>query len=241
MIPGLLYAAPAIQPGYPPAGFTEVKLEGQEDCVAWLHQAKPNRPLIVYFHGNAENLETLKQSEVLEMLSGFDFPVLAVEYPGYGSCRGQPSEDAILRTTDDAVRWVRKIPKSPGWISAGWSLGGAVAVQAALRNPDGLKSMIVLSGWTSLKDVAMLHYPHWMVKSFLKEAYDSKKAAPQIIVPVLVVHGEQDGIIPATQGHDLAASFPSGRWIPIADTGHNDLLSNPQVRTQLASFLQQFQ
>jgi pimeloyl-ACP methyl ester carboxylesterase len=240
MINELLYPAPPIPVGHPPEGFSEVAIDWKpgQTCVAWYHRGDSEAagPVIVYFHGNGENLETLKMGGLLRTLSGFGSPVLAVDYPGYGRSTGKATEPNITQAADAAVRWILKQEPPREWIAAGWSLGAAVAIQAASRNPASLKALVAMSGWTSLKDAASAHYPAWIAHFLLTESYDSVAKAPGIQCPVLVIHGEEDDIIPATLGSTLASAFPQATWTPIAGAGHNDLLSDPRVWEHVSAF-----
>jgi pimeloyl-ACP methyl ester carboxylesterase len=73
-------------------------------------------------------------------------------------------------------------PENPK-IICGWSLGAAVAFQAAARYDEEIDGFIALSSWSSLPDVAAEHYPRWMVNFLLKEQYNSLEAARRIHCP----------------------------------------------------------
>lgn len=241
MMHGALYPAVGVPVGRPPSGYTELMLEwdSRESAVAWFCAGKSgtHRPSILYFHGNGENLETLRASGFLDMLRAFDCPVLVVDYPGYGRSPGKASEAGILKMADAAVQRVKALNPGAGWISAGWSLGAAVAVQAAARNGADLRGLVVMSGWSSLRDAAAVHFPVWLVRLFASEDYDSATTAAAIHCPVLILHGENDDLIPVAQGKKLAGQFSSAKWIPLPEVGHNDLPGNPVVHRELDAFL----
>jgi uncharacterized protein len=235
----MIYPAPPVAvPEKPPAAFTRPVWDLEID--AWLYE--PERPgakqVMLYFHGNGENLETLRQSGLLQELQQFQIPFLAIDYPGYGRSKGRASEDSILRNSAGAVKWLQSRFQDDLIILCGWSLGASVAVQTAQQTGKA-NALIAMSTWTSLRDVAVLHFSEWLIGFALKERYDALEAAKDITCPVLMIHGELDDLIPASQGKKVAAAMKAPvRWILLPSVSHNDLLSQPVVWKEIATFLQ---
>ncbi len=237
----LIYPVPAIAvPSPPPAPLAEVSLEAAgRPVAAWsLRGGLAGRPLLLYFHGNAENLETLRQSGLFGELARLGVDVLAVDYPGYGRSSGEPSESANLEAADAALAWARRNRPGREIVVCGWSLGAAVAVQLAARHPDEVSRLVLMSPWSSLRELARLHYPGFLVGALLRERYNSLAAAAAVRCPTLVIHGTADSIIPFGHGQAVAAALGGhGRLVPISGAGHNDLLGEPEVWEELAGFL----
>jgi pimeloyl-ACP methyl ester carboxylesterase len=234
----MLYPAPGISvPSPPPAPLEEVGLEveGVGVVSAWHRPGGTAGPALVFFHGNGENLETLRRSGTLEAFAELGLPFLAVDYPGYGNSEGKPHERGLVAAGVAAVRWMEaREPQRPIAV-VGWSLGAAVGLQVATR--IGVERVVAMSPWTSLADIGREHFPGWLVGAFLRESYDSIGVAPRIDVPALVVHGELDTIIPVAQGRRVAAALPRSQLIEIEGYGHNDLLGSPRVWQELRRFL----
>jgi pimeloyl-ACP methyl ester carboxylesterase len=236
----LIYPAPPVRvPSPPPAPLVEVALPGRDGpAIAWLAESGAAAPLAIYFHGNGENLETLRWAGVFARFAAIGVDILAVDYPGYGRSAGAPSEQANMEAAVAAWDWARRERPRRRRIAAGWSLGAAVAVALAARHPDDTAGLIALSPWTSLSDVAAAHYPAWMVRSLLRERYDNLAAAPAVRCPSLVVHGAADAIIPAQHGREVAARLgPSARFVSVAGADHNDLLDREEVWRAIEAFV----
>jgi len=239
----MLYPAPAIPvPSPPPAPLVEVDLEvpGVGAVGAWHWprvetESSASGPVLVFFHGNGENLETLRLSGTLAAFAELGFPYLAVDYPGYGRSGGKASETALVDSAVMALEWMRQTYPGRPLVVAGWSLGAAVAMQAAVR--VDVDRLVVMSPWTSLEEIGRTHFPGWLVGMFVSESYDSLGVAPKVTVPALVVHGTRDEIIPIAHGRRIAASLPDARWVEVDGAGHTDLLGRRLVWDELASFL----
>jgi len=241
----MLYPAPAVRvPERPPPPLVAVELRpaSGEQVTAWARPvrpgADPGRPAAVFFHGNGENLETMRQAGLFPLLDGLDVPYLASDYPGYGRSSGEPSEAGLMATGEAAL--ARLAVDAPGrpLVVAGWSLGAAVAVELAARHPRQVAGVVLLSPWSRLADVAAVHFPGPLVRPALGHRYDSLAAARRVEVPALVVHGADDRIIPVEQGRRVAEALAGEvRWVPVAGAGHNDLLARQQVWDELRRFI----
>jgi len=240
----MIYPAPPVSvPSPPPEPIREVQLDSAtgETIIAWRvdsPHAEPATPVVLFFHGNGENLETMRFSGFFERVSDLGFHCLAVDYPGYGRSSGSPSERSNLAAAEAAFEYVgEEFPNRPHAVS-GWSLGAAVAIQLAASHPDGVAGLAALSSWTSLADTARLHFPGFLVNVLLSERYDSLAAVDRIQAPTLLIHGTSDNIIPVGHGEQLAAAFGDrARWVPVVGAGHNDLLARTETWRELAAFL----
>lgn len=237
----LLYPAPGVPVPTPPAPWEEIRIlqRAGEEVYGWWRP--PSRPgaVVLFFHGNGENLGTLARGGFLEDLVGVGAAALVVDYPGYGYSTGTPHEAALHATADAVLAWVEERREGRAVVVWGWSLGAAVAIPLAARGADRVTGLIAASPWTRLEDVAAVHFPRPLVRLLLRERYDSLAAAPTVTVPALVLHGAADTIIPAAQGRQVAAALAGPtRYVEVAGVGHNDLLSHTQVWREVAAFVQ---
>ena len=240
----MLYPAPRVAvPSPPPPPLEEIGLDlaGGGRVTAWAYEPPalpPEAPVVLFFHGNGENLETLRWSRLFEELGELGVAVVVPDFPGYGRSSGVPTEHGLFATGDSGLAWARrKHPRRP-LVVCGWSLGAAVAIATVDRHPEAARGLIALSAWTTLAEVAVKLFPEFAVKMMLREHYDSRTAARRIRIPALVVHGERDGLIPVAQGREIGSLLGGPtRWVEVPGAAHNDLLAHREVWQEMGRFL----
>jgi fermentation-respiration switch protein FrsA (DUF1100 family) len=178
-------------------------------------------PVVVHFHGNGEQLADLRP--VIAGLRARGLGVLAVEYPGYGVARGSPSETALVSAGREALVYAGEtLGIAPGrLILQGQSLGSGVASQLAVRGSAA--KLVLISPFTSVTDLASRMFPLLPAGWLVRDRFDTRQAASDVPIPVLIVHGDRDEIVPFSMGEDLAHAFPKARLVRIAGAHHNDL------------------
>jgi len=191
------------------------------NVVAWFvpaPNASPERPgpCVVFFHGNAEIIDI--QHHVIGGYQALGWAVLLPEYRGYGRSGGAPSETALV---DDALWFLKQIEQRPDVdpdriVLHGRSLGGGVAAQvAARRRPVAL---IFESTFTSVRAMAS----KYAVPRFLaRHRFDTDRVLAGLDVPVLLMHGTHDNIIPVAHGRRLHEIAPNSTFVEF-DAKHND-------------------
>jgi fermentation-respiration switch protein FrsA (DUF1100 family) len=151
--------------------------------------------------------------------------VLAFDYRGYGHSTGRPSEPGLRR---DACAARAALLDQDGVDPArvlylGESLGGGVALALALERPPA--GLILHSAFTSVRDLARIHYP-LIPRALVPDAYPSLRLIGRLALPLLVLHGERDEIVPLMHAEALAdAARGPKRMHVFAGAGHNDLLA----------------
>jgi pimeloyl-ACP methyl ester carboxylesterase len=209
--------------------------------IGWLDFWAADKPMMLFFHGNGENLQTVYDAGTFDQFRTAGVNLLVIDYPGYGRSGGKSSEMLILESSTATLKWIKKEYPDLPVIVCGWSLGAAVAIQTVSSHPSEVNGLIALSAWTSLTDIARSHFPGWLVRLLLKENYNSLEAAKNIKCPVLLIHGSRDQIIPVEQARQLADSFlfpPDYIEIPSAD--HNSLMAYPEVWRSVKKFIDRF-
>jgi len=244
IVRGAVYPAPGIAvPEIPPPGVEEVRLEpeGGGSVVCWWHhdESLPDTaPILLFLHGNGENLETMRLAGTLERLVDLQVHVLALDYPGYGRSGGAPSERSVEQACDAALVWMGEHYPHSRRVVCGWSLGAAAAISVAARNPGLVDGLVAMSAWTNLADVAARFYPRFLVRLLVRDRYNSLDAVRHLRCPLLLVHGKNDRLIPVGQGEQLRRAAPTAqRWVVLEGSEHNDLLDNPVVWAEIRTFL----
>ncbi|MCU0662651.1 MAG: lysophospholipase [Myxococcota bacterium] len=229
------YPAPNVEvPEPPPTPIRQLWLPHKNERIAaWLlpaADADGRTPVILAFHGNGENLETMRLGGTLNRLSRLDAHVLAIDYPSYGRSTGSPDQETVIAAALSAYAYVAKtFPTSPRLVW-GWSLGAAVAAQVASRHASELCGVALLSPWSNLAAVVRRMVPPFFVTLFLRDEFDTLKAAQRITAPTLIVHGARDDLIPVEQGRAVWRALPRPYgFLEVEQAGHNDLLSFEQV------------
>lgn len=179
------------------------------------------RRTMIFFYGNAMCLNY--SDSQLEQFRRLGLNVLIPEYVGYGMSSGRPSERGCQATALAAYDYlVDEREVTPGQIiAAGWSLGGAVAIDlASQREVSGL---MAFSSFTSGVDMGRRMLPILPVSMLLRHRFDNIQKITKITCPTLIGHGRWDRLIPFAMGEALAkkAGGPvTTLWIDRAD--HND-------------------
>ncbi len=171
-----------------------------ETLVAWHFPAKEGRPLILYFHGNAGAL--VDRIPRFRMFRAHGYGVLAVSYRGYGGSTGSPTENGLMQDGEAAYREAR----ARGYdgdriILMGASLGTGVAI--ALAATHEAAALVLEATYLSALDVASGHYGIFPVRWLMLDQFRSDLAIRDVHVPVLMVHGEEDDVIPISSAKRL--------------------------------------
>lgn len=196
------------------------------------------RPTLLYFYGNGMCLrDTDKVSRQLRM---FGLNVLVPEYVGYGMSSGSAGEAGCVATADAAYDHLvkRKDVDPARIIVAGWSLGGAVAIDLASRRPvAGLMSFCT---FTSMTDMARKNFPYLPAALLLRHKFDNVQKIAHVDCPILLGHGRRDNMIPFAMCDRLAErAKASVTRLTVERAGHNDFYSvgDEQVFTAIRRFL----
>lgn len=183
----------------------DIKTKDALTLRGWYKKAAPNRPTLVYFHGNADNLPSTLHYH--DLITDKGLGVLLTTYRGYSGMKGRPSEQ---NNYDDAQKFLEALIKSgiqeSDIILYGFSLGTGIAAEMATRFPDA-KALVLGAPYTNMVNVAAFHYPFLPVNLILKDRYDTLSKMEKISMPVLIANGAQDEIIPASHGKALASAL----------------------------------
>ncbi len=191
----------------------------------WIGSNHPDGRVLLYLHGNALNV-----GANVYAASGFQkagFSVLLIDYRGFGRSEGRfPNEKRIYEDAQTAWNYLvqRKIAPSQIYIY-GHSLGGAVAIDLAVKHPQAA-GLIVESSFTSVQRVitAQKLFKFFPVKLLLTQKFESINKVPHLKMPVLFIHGIDDSTIPAFMSKELYAAAPRPKeLILVPGASHNNV------------------
>ncbi|KAF0845114.1 hypothetical protein FNL39_109143 [Nocardia caishijiensis] len=192
------------------------------DVHGWFVRAERPRAHILYAHGNAGTIGDRVSIIALLVAAGFD--VLAFDYRGFGHSTGAPGEQG---TYLDARAARSALLEQPGVDPArvlylGKSLGGGVLLElAGEQSPAG---MVLMSTFSGMRDAARSVYP-FLPAPLIPDAYPNLRRIAALRVPVLMMHGEHDELLPLRHAERLyAAANEPKELIVVPGAGHNDVI-----------------
>ncbi len=171
-----------------------------ETLVAWHVPPKDDRPLILYFHGNGGAL--VDRVPRFRALAAKGYGFLAIAYRGYGGSTGAPTQEGLMRDGEAAY----KEAHARGYdgrriVLVGESLGSGVAT--ALAATHEAAALVLDSPFSSAVDVAAARFGVFPVRWLMLDQFRSDIAIRDVHIPLLVVHGDKDWIVPIGLGERL--------------------------------------
>ena len=214
-----IYPAPRQIMAEPPPGYRFVQTrtsDGLSLRTAYI-PAKDAKPTLLFFHGNGDSIAGADVATRLLVDNGYG--ALLIEYRGYAGNPGSPNEDGLYRDGEAAIEWLSGEGIGVDEIiMIGNSLGSGPATEMALRHDPA--ALVLISGFASLPSVVSDIRPfipaHWMVH----DRYDNEIKVGRISAPILILHGEADGLVRPSNARRLAKAAPNATQIMVPDVGH---------------------
>ncbi len=221
-----------------------VKLHG------WFFKTqKKSLGTILFMHGNAENISTHVNGVLWLVNEGYD--LFAFDYRGYGRSQGKTTIDGVHLDSMAALELLLSLPdanKNRVFIF-GQSIGGAIAVytMADFPHKDRIKGLIIDSAFSDYRRIAreklgqfIVTWPFQYPLSFLyNNRYSPEKQIKNISpVPILIIHGDQDRVVPIHHSSILykEAGEPKDLWIT-RERGHIMSFADEETRKRFLEYL----
>ena len=189
--------------------------------------AAPEAKVWLYLHGNGSNVgDEVKRAFWFHQLG---FSTLLIDYRGYGRSEGKfPTESSVYEDVEAAWNYltqVRHIPAEQIFLY-GHSLGGAIAIDLALRHPN-LAGLVVEGSFTAMRSMVAHLYRQFLifpVKLLLHQRFDSLSKVRSLAMPILLIHGTADPVVPAHMSQALftAATEPK-KLLLVPEAGHHNV------------------
>ena len=181
----------------------EVKIVTDDniDLLAWYHNKDINKfKTILYLHGNAGSLEN--RIHKINHFEDMNINFLLLSWRGFSGNKGEPTEQGLYQDARSAVKWlIKQGVFEENIIIYGESLGTGVTTEIAQNK--NFAGIILESPFTSMVAAGKSKYPIFPIRLLLKDRYESDKKIKNIKSPVLIMHGEQDNIVPFWMGEKM--------------------------------------
>lgn len=209
-----------------------IKLNG------WYISTKESRATVLFCHGNAGNIGN--RIDVIDMFCRVGLDVFIFDYRGYGRSQASPNEEGLYRDAQAAYKYlIDKRNLSEGSIVVyGKSLGANVAVELCSKVRPA--ALISESAFTSALEMGKKIFPFLPIKWIITVKYDALSKIKNITVPKLIIHSEDDEIIPFQHGRRLFDAAPEPKELYTMRGGHNDamFLAREDFVKKIDAFLQ---
>lgn len=191
------------------------------------------RGVVLYFHGNRNNIA--RYSSYAVQFTRNHYEVWMMDYPGFGKSTGSLSEKILYHDAASLYQMARSRFAKDSIIIYGKSLGSGIAAQLAAAKD--CRRLILETPYYSVPDL-MSHYAfiyptRWMSKYH----FPTYRYLEKVHVPITILHGTADAIIPFRQAKKLKNKFPAIQLIGIKNGSHNDLAEFPLFQQSLDSIL----
>jgi fermentation-respiration switch protein FrsA (DUF1100 family) len=226
----------------PPRGVEEVTFRTDDGLTlaAWLvpSQTGTERGTVLVFNGNAGN--RAHRVPLGTALANQGFSVLLTDYRGYGGNPGSPSEEGLAMDGRAALEYLRseRGVALDRLAYLGESLGAGVAIGLAEEAPPA--ALVLRSPFASMADIASVHYAWVPASLLLRDRYPNVERIGGLDMPVLVIAGSDDRIVPIGQSRRVyeAAGEPK-QLLVIEGARHNDLelLAGAEMISGISEFL----
>jgi hypothetical protein len=219
-------------------GVEEIEIAATDGVtlVAWHAPAKRDKPTVLYFHGNAAN--AANRASKIDTMRETGFGVFYLNNRGYGGSGGRPTEKDSVADAIAAYDHLTGLGVPADSIVAyGESLGSGQAVRLSAKRP--VAAVVLESPLTSTVDVARKTYFWLPLGLLITDTYDNERNIRSVTAPVLILHGEQDAVIPVEMGLRVYRAANEPKRIELFPQGtHDDLFDHgawEKARAFLAS------
>lgn len=209
----------------------------------WIPAEQAGAPTVLYLHGNSRNISHNLENALRYRALGCN--LLLVDYRGYGkSSGGKPSEAKVYEDAEAAWQYlVRQRGVKPQQLFIyGHSLGGAVAIDLALRHAEAA-GLIAESTFTSMQAMGELKYEFLPAGLLLNQRFESLQKIPQLKIPLLLIHGTWDQKVPVGMARQLFEAAPQPRTLVLIEGGehsNNAAVGWIEYRDAVSAFIGQY-
>jgi len=217
-----------------PSRFVLETADGERLDAMWAEPAATARATILYLHGSATNLRF--RSSRIRALTELGFSVLAIDWRGFGSSSGAPSQAGLQLDAEAALAWLARRTDPARVAVLAESIGTGVAIELAAKHRVG--ALVLEAPYFSMLDLAQRYVPVFPIRRLLRDPLRSDLLIGEIRTNLLIQHGRRDRVVPFAQAERLYAIAPEPkRLIAYPRGGHNDLAERHGSYRDLEAFV----
>lgn len=204
--------------------------DGERLRALWLPPA-PGAGVVVTFHGNASLPEWHAERFAAGPWRARGWGVMAPAYRGYPGSTGSPSEAGLIADGLASLAEARRRAPGAPVLLHGHSLGAAVAVAVAARaGASGVLGLYLEAPFDSMTAMARHHF-RLLPAGLLADSWHSDRIIGSVSVPILIVHGDADPVIPAKYGARLARAAARADFVEVPGD-HVAILGSQDVEAE---------
>ena len=220
-----------------PTEIEKVKITTKDniDLIGWFYNKDIEKfKTILFFHGNAGSLEN--RTYKLNHFKDLNVNFLIIAWRGFSGNKGKPNEMGLYEDAESAVKWLNvKGIKEKNIILYGESLGTGVAIEVAQNK--NFAGIILESPFTSMVNMGKKYYPFFPVSFLLKDKFESHRKIKKISVPVLVLHGKKDKIVPFAMGKKMYEMANEPKFFYFQEYGDHMIDYDTELLMALEKFI----
>jgi fermentation-respiration switch protein FrsA (DUF1100 family) len=192
----------------------------------WLFRAEDSAPLMIWLHGNGGNIT--ERAQIADEFASRGVSVFLVDYRGYGRSEGTPSESKLYLDALAAYDYAKKELGARSIAAYGESLGGPYAAYLATKRP--VTCVVIESSFPSMRDLGNALYAPLPMGWFAPFAMNTAGWLNEARVPVLVMHGRRDQVIPFALGRKLYDSLRGPKEMLVSETATHSTIADVEGR-----------
>ena len=191
-------------------------------------KAENPKGIIVYYHGNAGDLS--RWGSICSFFVEHDYDVLVWDYRTYGKSTGKLSEEAMYEDAKLMYKKVQEWYPEEKIVVYGRSIGTGLATFVASKNNP--KRLILETPFYDFMSLVKEKVPYLPVGKMLRYKFNNGKHVDDVKCRIVIIHGDQDGIVPQSHGIKLYKVIPEElrTFVNVPGGKHNDLINFQKYR-----------